>query len=76
MAVNLVVKEHTSDPTWEIVAVKKGNGVDIVARNDADDWALFTIKNDGSFYRQPHIGPESGFKLTTMGQLLESKSER
>ena len=76
MAVSLRRTMSSINTLWTVDTEEDGKGnIDIVASNDSDSWSLFKLKKDGTFYRYPDVGEDSGFQLTHLGEIVESENE-
>ncbi len=60
---------------WTISVEDDGGSIDIKAQDaEGNNYYLLRLHNDGTFYRYEGIPIDSGFKLTKLDQLVESKN--
>ena len=69
-----VVKPKTRD--WTVFLKKIPSGtIDVKIKDGKYEFYLLSLLPNGTFYRQPNVDSNSGFKLDKEGCIVESKVE-
>ena len=65
-------------PVWKAYVAERstGDGISLmVTDGKGNEWYILTLQKNGTFYREPSIPSDIGFKLNERGQIVESKTE-